>query len=348
MKMMGRGTKAWWKRLAGVAGDVFGDRRTRNPDSGVAGRIFNIQRFSIHDGPGIRTTVFFKGCPLHCPWCSNPESINPYPEIVTRFDTLCQHCDNCLAACKTGAIQVIPGSPDSGSDEPTRPIRRLDRSRCDGCFQCVAVCPTGALSTAGEQKDVQEILAVVEKDLPVYRNSGGGLTLSGGEPLQQPDFARSLLREGKRRGLHTVLDTTGLAAREVIASVLPYLDLVLYDIKHPEPDRHQAATGVDNGLIMENLYFLAAKKAPVWLRVPLISGFNDDDQTIEKIIGLAGEIPDAKLFFLPYHQWGSGKYAGLGREYPMENKAAVPPERLESIASRCASAGMNNFHIAAG
>ncbi len=332
-----------WLRRARNKASSFSLGRA-GPDLLREGLIFNIQKFSIHDGPGIRTTVFLKGCPMRCPWCSNPESINPYPELITRFDTLCRHCGRCQEVCGAGAIKTVEGSGRSEDGSPLR-TRLLDRALCERCMRCAFVCPSGALSTVGERKTVAEVLETAEQDLPFYESSGGGITLSGGEPLMQPGFALALLREAKRRGLHTVLDTSGHAAREVWEEALPHLDLVLYDLKHTDPAKHREVVGADNRLILENLEMISGR-VPVWLRVPLIPGFNDDEATLSDIVSLAREISPRKLCFLPYHAWGSGKYAGLGRDYAYANTPGIPGSTMRMLEEMCENERVGDYEIA--
>lgn len=333
---------SWKKKAVALARNSGGGRL--NMDLDIQGLVFNIQKFSIDDGPGIRTTVFMKGCPFRCPWCSNPESINPYPEVITKFDALCKDCGRCQDSCEIGAIKVIE-SLLPGDDRPRERTRDLDRHLCNRCMKCVEACPTGALSSVGEAKTVREVLEVVEQDRPFYENSGGGVTLSGGEPLMQPDFALALLRESKRRGLHTALDTCGQAPTDSLEALLPFLDLVLYDVKHTDPTAHEKAVGSDNLTILENLRFLSGKVA-IWLRVPLIPGFNDDLETLRDIVELAGEVRIERLFFLPYHRWGSGKYPGLGREYELANTGEISANKLETVKELCGSSGIAACEIA--
>ncbi len=311
--------------------------KSREPD--VAGRIFNIQKFSINDGPGIRTTVFFKGCPLHCAWCSNPESINPNPELITNFQ-VCVHCNQCVEACTQNAIIVE-------NSENSRPVRSINREKCNACMDCVKNCTSGALRSTGSTVSAKAVLEKVEQDVPFYNNSGGGITLSGGEPLLQPEFALAILKLSKRKKIHTVLDTSGYAQKEVFKTVLPFLDLVMFDVKHMDPGIHKKYTGVDNRIIQENLGYLNGK-VNIWLRVPLIPGFNDDQETIIKILDLAGDLCIEKLFFLPYHQWGIGKYSGLGRTYTLSGLESIPDEKIEVIRHLCKSRKIRNYDIEQG
>ena len=309
--------------------------RLRRRELESRGLIFNIQKFSIHDGPGIRTTIFLKGCPLHCPWCSNPESMHPWPELITHFH-LCRHCNNCLAMCDRGAISI--------QEIDGRLVRMLDRDKCDRCFKCVQKCPTQALRVVGETRTVEDILGTVVQDRPFYETSGGGMTISGGEPLAQPDFALALLQEAKRLGIHTVLDTSGMVQQHILESVLPFVDLVLFDVKHLDSEAHRNATGKENKVILENLCFLDGK-VDIWIRVPMIPNFNDD-KTLFMIAELAERMHSVKkLCLLPYHRWGSGKYAGLGMDYRLESLVSPLSERMEEIAQQFRNLGLEKIEI---
>lgn len=288
------------------------------------GLIFNIQKFSLHDGPGIRTTVFMKGCPLSCKWCSNPESIKPYPELMTH-DIKCIRCGKCVEACPQEAIKVIDD------------LRRVDRSKCNLCMDCVKVCPSGALQQSGSYISLDELVAEVEKDRLFYLNSGGGVTFSGGEPLLQWEFIREALRRCKEQGLHTVLDTTGCASWDIMERVLDYVDLVLYDVKHIDPDKHREYTGVDNQLIMDNAVKTTAK-VRTWLRIPVIPGFNDSEADIRRIVEFGKELSIEKISLLPYHAFGEHKYESLGRDYPWKGTQPPPEEyiqQLQEIVETC-------------
>ena len=276
------------------------------------GIVFNIQRFSTHDGPGIRTTVFLKGCPLTCLWCSNPESQYNRPQLMVR-DVKCSGCGKCVSACPEHAI--------SFSEEQTR---KINWRRCNNCFDCVEACLYGALTSIGEQMTSEAVADVVEKDMVFYNNSGGGVTLSGGEALVQHDFLKELLILLKQKKIHRALDTTGYAPASVIDKIIPLVDMVLFDIKHLEPARHREATGVGNENILKNLRHVAGQLR-TWIRIPLISGYNDTEAHISKVAKLAAELKIEEVSFLPYHEGGTVKHRQIGRKQP-EFSAKAPTE----------------------
>ncbi len=271
-----------------------------NPVSGV---VFNIQRCSLHDGPGIRTTVFLKGCPLKCFWCQNPESQSAGPEILLDRRK-CTLCGTCHQACRTGAVRLEGGKPV------------FNRGDCRGCGQCVPSCPNEARTISGKRMTVDEVLQEVLKDVKFYKKSGGGVTLSGGEPLAQPRFAREILKRCKEEGLHTTLDTCGYARWSSIKGLLEYVDLVLFDIKHLNAVKHAGATGRDNRLIVENAKKIAKLK-PMRVRVPLIPGFNDDIETVGEIVRFVrDELGCQDVDILPYNRLGEIKYDFLDKPCP--------------------------------
>jgi len=283
------------------------------------GLIFNIQKFSLHDGPGIRTTVFMKGCPLQCRWCSNPESVRPYSEIML-YDVRCIGCRKCEEACPTGAIYFS----EKG--------REVDWDKCDQCLACARVCPSKAIELTGQEMTVEEVVKVLEEDRIFYQNSGGGMTVSGGEALLQWEFVRDLFRRSRKRGIHTALDTTGSAPWQNVEQVLAHVDLVLHDIKHMDSRKHREATGVGNEQILENVRRVAAK-VDTWVRVPLIPGFNDSETNLRQVAQFASSIGAVKVSILPYHEWGASKYEKLGRTYPMEGTPS-PDESAQEGAQK--------------
>lgn len=290
------------------------------------GIIFNIQRFSIHDGPGIRTTVFMKGCPLRCKWCSNPESRYKDQEIMIH-DIKCIHCGKCRESCIEGAIISIEGN------------KRIDPHRCTRCMECVKTCPTKAMECVGSYISVDDVFEEVMKDILFYKNSGGGVTVSGGEPLLQWEFTRDLLERCKEKGLHTVLETSGYAPWESMEEVLKFVDLVLYDIKHLDSDLHMKGTGVRNKLILENLERTACK-VRTWLRFPVLPGYNDSFENVEKVASFASELAVEKVSLLAYHEWGKFKYEKLGKDYSFLPAGEISNERLEEIKAVFAKKGI--------
>lgn len=267
------------------------------------GLIFNIQKFSIQDGPGIRTTLFMKGCPLNCPWCSNPEGMSSEREIMVG-ERKCIGCKKCAEACSTGAITF------------NNCIRTVDWKLCTNCLECGKVCPSHAIRVIGEYKTVSQAFKIAAQDRDFYKTSGGGVTISGGEPLLQWKFVRDLLKKCKEAGFHTALDTTAYCQWERMEQVLSYTDLILFDIKHTDPEKHKEKTGVSNELILNNLDNASKMKTlKIWLRIPLIPGFNDSESNMQKTAELADKTGTEKISLLPYHEWGKDKYHGLGRNY---------------------------------
>lgn len=277
----------------------------KSEDVGYRGLVFDIQRFSLHDGPGIRTLVFLKGCPLRCLWCDNPESQNTESEIV-ESPTKCIRCGNCFQICPQGAI-----SPDKWF---------IDRKKCTQCQKCVEVCPSGARDLIGKKMSGEEVMKEIRKDVIFYRRSGGGVTLSGGEPAYQPQFAARILKDCKEEGIHTAIETCGAVPWEQLVQLLKFTDLVLYDFKHANPDEHQRLTGKSNELILDNLRNIATRKTgidlQVIIRVLVIPGYNDSQENILSMIEVLNRLNEIKeIHLIPYHELGVNKYKKLNRKY---------------------------------
>ena len=270
----------------------------------MTGRVFDIQRFSIHDGPGIRTAVFFKGCPLRCAWCHNPESQSPRPQLMF-YAHKCTGCGKCAGVC-------------ANTHTPA----------CTGCGRCAAVCRSGAREISGQEISAEEVTEKVLRDRAFYETSGGGVTLTGGEPLSQPDFAREILERCRDSGVNTAIETSGYAPWETLERLLPLLDHVYYDIKGIDPALHKRNTGVSNERILTNAERLKASGADVTFRMPYIPGFNDGELAAVK--AFAGGFP---LQLMPYHATGEGKYAALGRPYPAAGTIAPDRAFMTALAA---------------
>lgn len=293
------------------------------------GTVFNIQKYSIHDGPGVRTTVFLKGCPLRCLWCHNPEGLAARPELIYR-EYKCMGCGMCVKTCPNGALSINEG------------LVTVDDSLCKRCGSCSEVCPTGAMELAGTEMSADEVVKKISRDVLFYERSGGGVTFSGGEPLMQPDFLLELLKKCKEEDMNTVLDTTGYAAPEVIRKVIPYVDLFLYDLKAADTERHRRLTGVDNTVIISNLREIAAAGGKVVIRMPIIPGLNDDEENILAccdIIGSLGTDPIVNL--LPYHNISGEKYRRVHREYTIPDIEAPTDEHMEELRKLMTSRGID-------
>lgn len=289
--------------------------------------IFNIQRYSVQDGPGVRTTVFMKGCPLRCLWCSNPESQKNTPQISHR-NTLCTKCGRCLDACPQGAISLC------------RAGIRINRSKCDDCGLCVPVCYPGALEVLGREATVEEALAEAKKDALFYRNSGGGVTVSGGEPLGQPEFVADFLRRCQDAGLHTTIDSSGYAPQAALEAVLKYTDLVLFDVKHLKDESHRKATAVSNRRVLDNALAIARAGVSMIMRLPLIPGINDSEDNVRSTARFAQELGVRRLDLLPYHRFGISKYTNLDRRYRLEGVLSPPDELVNRLKEDIESLGL--------
>lgn len=305
------------------------------PDTGgTHGLIYNIQRYSIHDGPGIRTTIFLKGCPLKCRWCQNPESINSFPE-VGYSESRCVRDYGCVKACTREAIKIVRES---------RPIH-IDRKLCRDCGEnnCIAVCSNKALRVIGEYLSVEYVINEINRDTLFYRNSNGGVTLSGGEPLDQPLFTLNLLKRCKERGFHTVLDTCGYADWDILREIVSFVDLVLYDIKCFDSRTHLKLTGLPNEKILQNLRSIVSETdTSVIVRIPVIPGYNDSEENITKTAKFLKDSGLNEVNLLPYHKLGIGKYKTIGKRY-LSKKIEVPSNQhlnhlkalIETYGLRC-------------
>ena len=284
------------------------------------GTVFNIQKFCINDGPGIRTTVFLKGCMLDCKWCHNPESKKSRPQLMLHAER-CIGCGECASVCPHGLHSFEDG------------IHTIDRDSCSACGSCADVC-VGALELCGYERTVDEIMAEVLKDSAFYKNSGGGMTLSGGEPFMQHEFALELLKSAKEHGLHTCIETCGYVDTKILEKFIPYVDIFLWDIKETDDERHKQYTGVSNAKILSNLSLLNEKGASVVLRCPLIPGYNLRDEHLYAIGELAESLGCVtRVDVEPYHPLGSSKSQALGIDYPLGDTGFVEDSEVARIIS---------------
>ena len=279
------------------------------------GVIFNIQKFSINDGPGIRTVVFFKGCPLHCKWCANPES--QLAKIQILWDKKkCLHCHHCLEICPSKTISL--------KDDNIF----IDTNKCTLCKQCINTCPQKALTSEGEIKTVQQVLDIVLQDEVFYEESDGGITLSGGEFLMQTQFAEELLIAAKKKNLHTCCETTGFCTPEKFQHIIQYIDYILFDLKHWNSQKHLEGTGIDNKLILTNMKYAIFTGKKVLPRIPVIPKFNDSLEDAKNFCEVLHDVGSNQCQLLPFHQFGKNKYHLLNKKYAYENQPALHREDL--------------------
>lgn len=287
-------------------------------------RVSNVQRFSVDDGPGIRTTVFLKGCNLRCAWCHNPENIEARFQLQWKED-LCLRCGHCAAACRRGVHRQIQG-------EKGEVIHAMDPSACKLCGECIKNCPGGALGIVGEMRNVHELLQLIRRDKDYYERSGGGVTFSGGEPLLQHRGLSKILERCRSGGIHTAVDTAGDVPYEWYQEILPYTDLFLYDLKCMTREIHTKYIGTDNARILDNIKRLSRCGARLIVRVPLIDPVNTEAEEIEKTADFLGKISNIEQCqLLPYHNYGVGKYGMLGWKDRQEHFCAPETEKMKTI-----------------
>jgi pyruvate formate lyase activating enzyme len=302
--------------------------------------ITKVQRFSLNDGPGFRTNVYIKGCSLKCRWCHNPETQSASAEIYWK-KMQCEQCGLCLDACPQNAIN--PPIPPQEARKEGSAYYKINKERCDACMKCVGVCPYGALERVGLPMTVEEILEEVESDRVFYENSGGGMTISGGEPLTQCDFVEKLMDEARMRGISICLDTSGNGSWEDLERLADKADIVLYDLKHLDSDEHMKLTGVPNERILANLINLSRNGSKIWLRVLVIPDYTDSYKYHAKVIDYLKRLarPVDRIDLIPYHNWCEDKYAWLGRTWPMYEYEALANWDVEPIMEIYAEAGLN-------
>ena len=288
----------------------------------TTGRLFSLQRFSTDDGPGIRTTAFFKGCPLRCPWCHNPEGLSLAADLMW-YDARCIGARRCVEACPAGALELTPGG------------MRIDRLRCTRCGECPAACPSGALEWIGRDWEAAALAAELARDAAFFSASSGGITLSGGEPLLQHVFLLELLPHCREAGLHIALDTCAAVPGEWLEQVLPWVDMVLLDLKIMDPEKHRAATGLSNERVLDNARRLAERRIRLWVRTPIIPGWTDDEANLQGLAGfIAAELPMVERWdLLAYTNLGRPKYHRLEQPYALESTPLYERQDMERIAS---------------
>ncbi|MHC4641399.1 MAG: glycyl-radical enzyme activating protein [Planctomycetota bacterium] len=286
----------------------------------ITGLVFDIKKYAIHDGPGIRTTVFLKGCPLHCQWCQNPESWEKDPELCFRTGR-CVRCGHCVEVCTRHATTII-------EDQPS-----IDPSNCSLCGECVDACLAGAREIIGQEMNVNQVMTEIQKDTVFYDQSKGGATFSGGEPLMQSEFLLALLNHCKTHGIHTAVDTCCFAEFEIIRKVADKTDLFLCDLKHMDNNMHERFTGVGNNLILDNIKQLSEAGKEIIIRIPVIPGFNDDQGNIEATGQFAASLSNiSRVDLLPYNRGGTEKSTRLSADYKFMQAETPDDEKMNSIA----------------
>jgi pyruvate formate lyase activating enzyme len=305
----------------------------------LAGLISNIQKYSLHDGPGIRSTVFLKGCPLACAWCHNPENMAAQPQVIVT-PARCVRCGACREVCPEGRA-APPGDSSAANGEASHNSADASLNACIACGSCVEACPTGARSMVGRRMSVPELLKELLADRIFYEDSGGGVTFSGGEPLRQPEFLSAMLIACRERGLHTAVDTCGFSPESELLAIAASVDLFLYDLKCMDEARHLELCGVPNGRILSNLRALAGRHPNVWIRVPIIPGVNDQAGELDAMASFVAGLPGVRqVNLLPYHRSGLHKFEQLGQECRVAQVAPPSAERMRAAAACFAAAGV--------
>lgn len=310
------------------------------------GIITNIQKFASNDGPGIRTTVFLKGCRLNCKWCHNPEGVRHFPEVF-HFWPNCINCGNCRSVCPADAMSEVRKTPTYPDQRGWKgkigsKIITINKEKCLNCFQCVAVCDFDSLIVSGRFVTVEEVIREVEQDIPFYDESGGGLTLSGGEPTAQPEFTLALFRAAKEKGINTALDTCGYQSWEILENILDYTDYVLYDLKHMDRGEHIAFTGVSNDLILQNLEKIILRdNVTTYIRLPLLPGVNDTEKNIRATGQYIQSLGLKTVYLLPAHPFAGQSYRLVGIDYPFPIGESYPEEKAGIAKSILESYGLD-------
>jgi len=307
------------------------------PDLSVEGLVLDVDRFASHDGPGIRTAVFLKGCPLSCVWCHSPESQGSHPELLYQEER-CDGCGLCPVTCPEFAIQMLTNVAADAA--PGAVIAAIDRDACTACGKCVEVCYPGALRIGGAPLTVGEMLRQVEADAPFFTSSGGGITLSGGEPARQPNFAYNFLLASQNSGIHTAMETTGYARADVMQRLASVTDLLLFDVKLISSGDHRKYAGVPNELIINNLRTLAAEGHEIQVRVPCIPDINDSVNQIQEIAELVSDAGLERISLLPYNNAAGAKYEWIDTPYELADRESQSETYMQSLAEICLTVGL--------